>query len=138
MQLLEIENQTNYLFGGKAVLTLKSLKTNKHFTFKIKSNKNKSVFFVMLLNGPSNTNNYIYLGTIFNRNEFRLTKKSKINKYALSYRAFNYYFKNLISQNYNKLKDIEVFHNNRCSVCGRLLTTPESIKIGIGPICLTH
>jgi len=89
---LQIKDQETFLFGGKATLTLKSLKTGSHFTYKIRSNKEKTVFFVSLLNGPNNESDYMYMGTIFDKKNFKLTKKSKVSKEALSYKAFFYYF----------------------------------------------
>lgn len=32
---------------------------------------------------------------------------------------------------------VEVWHSGNCSRCGRLLTTPESIALGLGPTCAT-
>jgi hypothetical protein len=32
----------------------------------------------------------------------------------------------------------EIWHEGRCGRCGRKLTVPDSIAIGIGPDCLTR
>lgn len=31
--------------------------------------------------------------------------------------------------------DIKIHHNGHCSICGKKLSTPESIENGIGPVC---
>lgn len=133
---LKIEDQETFLFGGKATLTLKSLKTGNHYTYKIRSNKEKTVFFVSLLNGPNNDSDYMYMGTIFDKKNFKLTSKSKVSKEAKSYKAFFYYFYNLVTKHFEKIEgQINAYHNGHCCVCGRTLTTPESIEHGIGPVC---
>ena len=30
---------------------------------------------------------------------------------------------------------VKVFHSGKCGKCGKKLTTPESIKSGLGPYC---
>lgn len=37
--------------------------------------------------------------------------------------------------NYDILAKYKIYHGKYCSRCGKLLTTPESIKRGIGPHC---
>ena len=54
-------------------------------------------------------------------------------KDTLSYKAFNFLINNL---NRSKLHDkLSVYHDGVCSKCHRKLTTPESLKKGMGPIC---
>ena len=84
-----------------------------------------------------NDSAYTYMGTIFDKGdrlEFSLTKNSKIGSDALSYKAFTFFFKLLLE---NKLhEEIAIYHRGICSVCGKNLTTPESLKNGIGPFCM--
>ena len=136
-RLKNIKDVINYLFGSKSTITLKSGDTGKWFTFKIRKHKEiDSIFFVSLLVGPDNDNSYKYLGTIFINDKnfsFKLTKKSSITKESLSFKAFNFFIYNL---NKNVLHEkLEVYHNGSCSKCGRKLTTPRSLEIGMGPIC---
>src|SRR5882672_9405186 len=58
-QLITIEDIIRYTTAGNATITLKSMKTNTRFTYKIQKpkeiNKNSPVsFFVKLINGPDN------------------------------------------------------------------------------------
>ena len=133
---IDISNQEKFLFGGKATLTLKSLKTGAHYTYKINTNEKKTVFFVSVLNGSNNESDYMYVGTIFDKKNFRLTKASKVSNNAISYKAFMFYFTNLINKQLDKIQEnINAYHNGHCCACGRTLTTPESIESGIGPVC---
>lgn len=137
-KLSKREDTINYIFGGKAIITLQSKATNNHYTFKISSNKNKDVYFVSVLNGSDNIKSYMYLGTIFNKNEFRLTKKSPVDENATSVKGFRWFFDNLLKCNFNNLiKQLDIYHEGKCGVCGRKLTTPESIVRGIGKICFS-
>ena len=72
---IDIKNQEQFLFGGKAILTLKSLESGNYYTYKIHSNKEKTVFFVSVLSGQNNESDYMYIGTIFDKKNFKLTKK---------------------------------------------------------------
>jgi len=140
--IYKLENASDvkkFIIGGKAILTLESTKTGRWFTYKIKKAKKddeKSPFFVSVLTGGDNESAYTYMGTIFNndRLSFKLTKNSKIGEDALSYKAFNFFF-NLLINNDKLHSEMNVYHRGICAVCGRPLTTPESLIIGIGPIC---
>ena len=138
-KLENVEDIKRFIIGGKAIMTLESKRTGSWFTYKIKKAKKddaNSPFFVSVLTGVNNESAYTYMGTIFNNDnklKFILTKNSKIGEDALSYKAFNFFFKLLLE---NKLHDeIAIYHRGICCVCGRALTTPESLKNGIGPFC---
>jgi hypothetical protein len=122
-----------FVFAGKATLTLESAITNKYFTYKIVKSKKDDLFFVSLLTGSDNETNFNYLGTIFNRKDFKLTKKSKITTTADSFKAFDFFFK-CLDKNFVHAS-LNVYHSGTCGRCGRILTTPESINRGLGEIC---
>ena len=138
-KLEKIEDILTFIVGGKAIMTLESKTSGRWFTYRIKRAKKEdenSPFFVSVLTGNDNESAYTYLGTIFNNDNklsFKLTKNSKIGTDALSYKAFNFFFNYLLD---NKIhKDMIVYHRGLCCVCGKSLTTPESLKSGKGPIC---
>lgn len=125
----------NFLFGGKATITLESGKTGKWFTYKVCKHKSEDIFFVKVLQGPNNEDNYGYMGTIFNRNQFRKTAKSRIGDTAPSYLAFDWFLRNVVAGTETVLNFVNVYHSNICGRCGRKLTTPESVLTGFGPEC---
>jgi hypothetical protein len=138
-KLDNIQDIKRFIIGGYAVMTLESSKTGRWFTYRIKRAKKDdltSPFFVSVLTGGDNESAYTYMGTIFdnqNKLSFTLTKNSKIGEDALSYKAFSFFFKMM---NLDKIhEDLSVYHRGICSVCGKVLTTPESLIIGIGPVC---
>ena len=133
-----VEDIKNFLFAGNATITLESAKTGKHFTFKVKQAKKDDVespFFVSVLSGADNHESFSYVGVIgSDRKTFKLTQKSKVSADAISYKAFNFFFSQLIEGKLNP--DLNIFHSGKCGRCGRVLTTPTSIENGIGPECL--
>lgn len=136
MEQLE-HNKIKYLvLGGNALITLESGKTGSHLTYKIQRSKNdNNLYFIKSLRGSDNTNDYVYIGCYFaDTKTFVAEKKYKdkdVNSWPKSIRAIRYLFNNLD----NVPDTLTVYHNGRCCRCGRILTTPESIKKGIGPEC---
>jgi len=136
------ENALKFMRAGKAIMTIESKKTQKYFTFRFKTPKNidentpieKIPIWVSVLTGNDNTSSYTFMGTIFG-DKYYHSNKSSISKDALSIVAFKYWFNALVTKNENRLKQIELYHEGRCMRCGRKLTTPESIELGVGPIC---
>ena len=126
-----------FALAGNATITLESLRTGAHFTYRIREAKathnetKQPVSFVSLLNGPDNENDYMYLG-ILRAGAFTLTKNSRAGKEALSVKAFSYFW-SLGDGAFPEL--LVARHCNRCGRCNRALTTPESIDLGIGPDC---
>jgi len=129
MKPLEIYN---HLFKNEEViLTLESNNTKKYFSYKI--NKHNNIYFVSVLYGPDNSNNYKYIGTIFDKNNFTTTKKSYFKSDSISVRAFNIFFFDLMRNKVNK--NLNVYFACNCSICGKILTNPESIERKVGKIC---
>ena len=130
-----------FITAGNATVTVESLKTQKHLTFKVSQMKNSyngkpiaDKFFVSLLNGPDNMSSYMYLGVLNGDEGLKLTAKSKAQDDAPSVRGFRYVWANLVA---GKLpSDAHVFHDGKCGRCGRKLTVPESLHNGIGPECI--
>jgi len=126
------EAAMSFLQAGKAIITIKSLKTETRFTYRIRESKDGRVFFVGLLTGADNESTYSYIG-IIRDGLFRWTSKSKISADAPGVKAFAWTYYQLSKA---ALPDtVEVWHNGRCGRCGKTLTVPESIQSGYGPEC---
>lgn len=102
-------------------------------------------FFVSLLTGPDNESNYSYMGMLVFDSEAKVpgfpntlklitTRNAKVGTEASSYVAFNWVFEQL--QQGKDPQNVEIYHAGKCGMCGRKLTVPMSIQIGIGPECL--
>lgn len=121
----------NFILAGNAIFTIRNTETGNTFTFKVRQPDSDKPHFVSVLTGPQNTSDYTFLGTIFNKKVYRHGKKSPISFDASSARTFNWFW-----QHIDDLPDcVEIYHEGYCGRCGRLLTVPESIESGIGPVC---
>lgn len=121
-----------FIYGGNAIFTVSNGK-GKHYTFKVRQ-KEGSPYFVSVLSRPER---YVYMGILTN-GQLKLTKKSKFKDTSQCIQVFNWSL-NMIRQiqvNQKKLpKGYRIIHEGKCCRCGRTLTTPESVKKGIGPEC---
>ena len=121
-----------YILGGRAFITLTSNVTNKFFTYKITvALHDARLHFVWYHSAKG----YRYVGTIKYRRKFFRTKKSIPSEFTV-YKAFVWAWRHI--SNNSMPKTIAVYHNNRCRRCGRKLTTPKSMKAGIGPECIKY
>jgi hypothetical protein len=133
-----------YMAAGRAVLTLESKRTGGHYTYRIRQSKYRisgltvrGSFFVDLLTGPDNQNDFTYIGTLenfpFAGLTFRTTSASSMGLGPKPIAGLNYLLAHL---SHGRLpEDMIVRHEGRCGACTRPLTTSESIQRGIGPEC---
>lgn len=132
----ELKNPKIFILAGNAIFTLESENTNKRFTYKVtKSDDNDNLYFVKLLRGQDNNEDYSYIGCLFkDKMYFHPAKKWQEvmrDSWPPSMRAIKYFFERID----NVPPKLHVYHEGRCGRCGRRLTTPESIKLGFGPEC---
>ena len=131
-----IQNATdalNYLRGGHGSFTLVSKKTGTRFTYRVRGGDDKPLF-VSLLNGPDNTEDFMYIGFI-PEDKLLWSKKSVVSKDSASFKALAWTLGKL--QNGVMPENLEFWHDGSCARCGRALTVPESIEMGLGPVCAT-
>lgn len=131
----------DFVLAGNATVTLESLKTGAHLTYRIGQAKDRNGnptrrWFVSVLSGPDNENSYSYIGLLDQRDGdicFRLTAKSKAGEDAPSVRGFKFFWAAIYA---NKMPcQMIVRHEGKCGRCGRKLTVPDSLDRGIGPEC---
>jgi len=131
-----------FLLAGNAIFTLRNTKSGNRITFKVKkanSDQNhitNNAFFVSTMTGSDNERSYDFIGTLFkdiHLLKFKYSLKSKIPVQTMQVATFEWFIKNLHSNTIPQF--VEFWHEGRCGRCGRLLTVPESIASGIGPVC---
>lgn len=132
------EQIREFILAGNALFTLKSLKTTKHFTFKVQrqftwnSGTEQQIpvvpptWRVHVLCGRDNSKDYRHIGTIRD-GHFAYNASNSMP----ATKGFAWCWKNLERCG----ERFEFNHAGRCGRCGRLLTTPESVAAGIGPEC---
>jgi hypothetical protein len=124
------KNFRDFVFAGNALFTLLNEETGNHVTFKVKKHKEDDIWFVNTLSG----HNYVHIGTCFSNKEFKVKTNGFINPDVQKVGIFNWMLEKFF-HNQDKYPMIKVYHHGRCGACNKTLTTPKSIKSGIGPIC---
>ncbi len=127
----------SFLLAGLAIFTIFNPVTGGRITYRITKKdleEGRSIWFVSVLTGSDNENDYSFLGTIFDNGKYYHGKKSRISREAKSAKAFSWLMTRL--DTHTDLGPVEFYHEGRCGRCGRKLTTPESIISGYGPTCL--
>jgi hypothetical protein len=141
-----------FLSAGNATVTLTSAKTGSHFTFKAKKptltterggkvrDHDATIVFVDGLHGdPSNWEDWHQLGFFFvdekGISPLRRSKKATGPK-SDSFAAFEWTLRQLVAGNLSDQLTIE--HSGKCCRCGKTITHPDSLALGIGPECAKH
>lgn len=130
-QFYHPESLRDFILAGRAKFTVRSEKTLKHFTYKVKKEKDTSIWYVhrLIANGQ-----YMYLGTIFDDHQFKATRKTPHwVRGDPSFLGFAWLWERLRSKEWPK--GVTIYHEARCGMCGIELTDPISIKEGYGPDC---
>jgi len=136
-KISDIQKIKDFIFAGKAIFTIESQDSGVWYTYQMnQAKKNENLFFVSVLRGADNLSSYSYMGLVIKEGEnfkFTLTKNSKYKIDAVCVKAFSFFFTN-ITRNFIHPK-MNFYHMGICGKCGRVLTTPDSVDRGIGPVC---
>lgn len=133
-RMTEAEKVLRFALAGNATFTIVSLKTGTRFTYKVRASDDGKVFFVKVLTGSDNENDFTFLGTIWSDSRvFRRGNRAPISEEAPSSKAFARFWSKLLAGSIPET--LEFHHAGRCGRCGRKLTTPESVQRGLGPEC---
>jgi hypothetical protein len=125
-----------YLSAGNATFTVESTKLNKRFTYKVmhkKKDKCAHRYMVYKMYGNDNENNYRYIGLFYA--DTGVYKPANLGETTLYDKMFSSFVK-MLYDNVNPWYNTCLFYKStKCACCGRKLTTPESVELGIGPEC---
>jgi len=139
-RLLTWKDVSAFIWAGNATFTLLSRKTGTRYTYRIRRKKDAALYFVSLLRGPNNEDDYAYMGVV-DQAGFRATNKSRISADAPSHKTFRWFLDAVRKGERlgGPVGDaLEVWHAGRCGRCRRLLTVPSSVALGIGPECASR
>ena len=144
--MANVNIRREFLTAGDAVFTVKNHASGNHYTYRIAPPKtqkdpNNPIYFVSALVGPDNTSDYAYMGLLIVQKDWEnwkvvKTAKSSWGPETTIFKALVWAIKVVVEQ--QTIPDVySIKHSGHCGRCGRLLTEPESIDCGIGPICRT-
>jgi hypothetical protein len=130
---VEVTTAPFSLSTHNGIITMKSLKTGEHRTFEIKTQKPDAKFMpgvrlLSILQGPDNTSDYRSIGFVNTVGQVILWRKHREELFYLWIAA-------ALEVPERYLDKVEFSFEGRCRRCNRLLTTPESVASGIGPVC---
>lgn len=131
------EAAKNYITGGKGVVTLKS-PTGVHHTYafskpKVENKFPEGTLFVHVLCAEKN---WRYVGMVSHRGYAIYTRRSSFSKDSPIFKGLRYIVRIMYDPKFQSR--MELFHEGCCSVCGRPLTNPKSLSVGIGPRCMKN
>lgn len=114
-----------------------------HYTFQVQkveaTERWPEAFFVRVLIGPNNESDYLYIGKLdaFLGQVVR-TPKSALPASSYRFNLLNHTLARIWADDHQAYEQFgfQTHHEGCCGKCGRKLTTPKSIKEGIGPECL--
>jgi len=128
----------SFVLAGRAVFTV-SNSSGDRYTYQVVhkpgSDRFGPVWFVSLLTGPNNTEDYTYLGILDPEMcVVRLTAKSRFVAGSVSVAVVQWALRHVWTN--RSLPDgYAIHHEGKCGRCGRALTVPSSIESGLGPEC---
>jgi hypothetical protein len=121
-------------------LTLVSQRTGARYTYRVSRPPGDSPerpWLISVLAGQDNEADYRYLGTLRPAG-FSATAKTGTLRGSISFAAFDFFARRVLQAQGDMPAGLEVWHDGRCGMCGRTLTTPESVALGLGPICASR
>ena len=142
MNKIESQSALKFVLAGKSLFTIRNETTGNRFTYKVTDLRRidpraeKEIYFVKVLTGADNTNDYRFIGSVQKNGHlfYKHSNKAKITEEAQSVKAFKW-FLGIAQKEIPEF--IGVYHEGRCGRCGKTLTVPESIEAGFGPECIT-
>lgn len=124
-----------YIYGGRAVVTLESPSGQKHtYVYAIPKNSESfppDVRFVYALHDGVKE---FYIGMI-EMDKFRLTRNSRFLPDTDIVKGAQYIENLRHAQTFLDKSPMKIYHEGICSRCGRKLIDPKSIERGFGPKC---
>ena len=134
-ELVDSERVKKYVLGGNGTVTLESDVSGTHHTYSFHTNEdNPDKIWIYTL---VTENSWVYVGYYSKTYEcFKLTAKSVFKPDSAIVKGVAYIFKMILNPNFHDDR-MHLLHEGICAVCGRPLTNPASIELGIGPYCMT-
>lgn len=114
-------------------ITVENTVRGTHRTFRIRTQKPDDKFapgerILSLLVGPDNTRDYLQIAFVKDDGRINLWGKYRTEQYQRLIRVL---------QNPDHYRNLgcRYHYDGRCRRCNRTLTTPESVRSGLGPVC---
>lgn len=131
--MTEVTTSPFGLATHNGIITMRSVRTGDHRTLVVKTQKPDAKFMpgvrlLSILEGPDNTSDYHSIGFVNTVGQVVLWRKNADS-------AFYQWIAAALESPEKYSDRVEFSFEERCRRCNRLLTTPESVASGIGPVC---
>lgn len=115
------------------IITVENTTRGTHRTFRIRTQKEDAKFapgerILSILTGPDNTSSYTQIAFIKDDGRILLWRRYEQSQYAQFIRVL------LEPEHYRSIGFV-YHYEGHCRRCNRLLTEPQSLRSGIGPVC---
>jgi hypothetical protein len=138
---LEEEAARRFLLAGRAVCT--AVGRTRRFTFRVIGRRDPLFpdvpverWTVEVLAGPDNGSDYRPIGQLRRWHQALDRVRFEPGTGAPAARAFAWLWQRLEAG--EAIDPAVLYHARACGRCGRELTTPESVRTGLGPVCATR
>lgn len=132
----------DFLLAGIAEFTIVSKETNTRFSYIVeKCPPEKSTtkippiwvsMYMNMVNSPGRVP--LYMGVIWENDDGAIYVHNRNRNHYSNHKGIQA-FKWIFKHRDNVPETAEIYHVGKCAACQRKLTTPSSIKMGLGPIC---
>ena len=142
LHLIDQTKALQFILAGKSLFTVENKVSKKRFTFLVQKAKSpsgdKQMYFCKCCdsNGSYRFFGTIIQNTITKQVYFKYSAKAdQLPQDTIAVVAFDHIINKIFSLNkFNT--NMNVWHRGLCCRCGKVLRTPESIQLGIGPECI--
>ena len=134
----------DWIIAGKAIFTIYN-GDGEHYTYKVSRKDNDAsgrppVWFVSLLTGSDNHDDYTYLGMLSSvTGKFHTTRASRMSATSTPVKVISWALQ-YVWGGWNMPHGYGIKGEGRCGRCGRRLTHPDGVaddgyRLGYGPHC---
>ena len=130
------DDAIKYMFNEnhRSIFTVETLKHNMRYTYRVKPGKEPRWYTVAVLYGPDNGKDYRNIGYFDQDKKLFYTNTTWQIEHTQPVKVFSA-FLNVIFGKEKWPEKCKFYYSQRCLRCGKMLTTPESIKRGYGDTC---
>jgi hypothetical protein len=133
LHFVEVRSVYDFILAGKSRFTVVNEKTGNSFTYHVVKAEGSDVWFVRV---AVSYEKYQYAGFLAKNGESLKYVQGNRGCFSEDVQSVKALLFVLDRSRRGLLPDfVHVLHHGKCGKCGRVLTDPVSIAVGLGPIC---
>lgn len=128
IKFVDLRQAIEYILMGNALFTIHGKISGEHITYRVERKPGTPYHIISYKTKWE----YDHVGSITDESIFCAYTPTKEKTTAFQFLKTLF---ELVENGVHDIDYIEIFHHAHCGVCGRKLTHPKSIQLGIGPCC---